>query len=444
MRQKFIKLIHSRWSSLLPIPFWGAVIGIIFFFNTLTLNDASYEMARQRGEVAFTLVQTMRHWNSRHGGVYAPLNEETPENPYLETSEITITSPEGVMLTKINPAYMTRQISNILAGSNLEVRLTSDRLINPDNAADDWETEAMEIVKQTRQAEFVQIEEKRFRYLAPLYIETACLDCHAGYQVGDFRGALSVSFPVEDVLLITNELHHQSRMTHIIAFLALTLTGILAIHGLRRITLTLNQERSQREEIIVERTASLHQEIESRRASQKQLNYIAHHDELTHAKNRRWILKHLEELVALQKTNPTPESDIAILMMDIDHFKQINDQHGHDAGDSVLRHFVRIIQKELRQNDHLGRYGGEEFIILLRGTSTAKAFEIAERLRQTVAIEEFQHADLMIRISTSIGVSFSTATHPIDSSELISRSDQALYQAKREGRNQTKLWPLKA
>ncbi len=406
----------------------------------LTLNDASYEMARQRGEVAFNLVQTMRHWNSLHGGVYAPLTQETPENPYLETSEITITSPEGVMLTKINPAYMTRQISNILAGSNLEVRLTSDRLINPDNEADDWETEAMEIVKQTRQAEFVQIDNERFRYLAPLYVEPSCQECHTGYQVGDFRGALSVSFPVEDVMVMTNELHHQSRITHMIAFIALTLTGILSIYGLRRITITLHQERSKREEIIVERTASLNQEIESRRASQKQLNYLAHHDELTRAKNRRWILKHLEKLLALQKTDPSSESNIALLMLDIDNFKKINDQYGHDAGDNVLQHFVKVIQKELRQNDHLGRYGGEEFIIILRGASKEKSFEIAERLRQAVMFEDFRFDNLTISISTSIGISFSTAAHPVNSSELISRSDQALYQAKRDGRNQTNLW----
>ena len=439
MRITSIKLIQSRWSLLLPVPFWALVVGLIYFHNSNTLRDAGYEMARQRGEVAFNLVQTLRHWNAEHGGVYAPLTDTTPENPYLITPEKTISSPAGVTLTKLNPAYMTRQIAELMQGSDLEIHLTSERLMNPANQPDTWESEALVRLRTETLKEYVEVEGERFRYMAPLYIQPDCLGCHAamGYQLGDFRGGLSVSFPVTYVERLTDRLMAESRRTHLIAFLLLSLTGLLAIFGLQRLFSSLQLERSQRESIIDQRTASLHEEITRRRESQERLRFLAHHDELTGAKNRRWILQQLGELMVKQAETPR---HLAVLMLDIDYFKKVNDNHGHDAGDEVLKGFVETLQHHLRRDDLLGRYGGEEFLILLPDTEQHEALLVAERLRQAVETTTYQSNHQPLHITTSLGIALMGTETRISAEELISRADTALYQAKAEGRNRFVLW----
>lgn len=440
MRERLLKVIHSPWCLLLPLPFWALVVGFLYLKNSSTLQDAGYEMARQRGEVAFHLVQTLRYWNAQHGGVYAPLTESTPENPYLQVPEKTITSPSGLELTKLNPAYMTRQVAELLRGSSLEINLTSDRLMNPKNLPDEWERRALEQLQKQRLKEYVEVVGDHFRYMAPLYMEQGCMACHAhmGYQQGDFRGGLSVTFPVSYVKRLTNDLHRESRLTHLLAFLLLAITGSVTIYGLQRLLKFLQLERSQRESIIEERTASLHQEINRHRESQERLRFLAHHDELTGVANRRRILQELQRLMLLQELHP--DRHLTVLMLDIDHFKRVNDTYGHDAGDTVLKGFVQTLQHELRRDDLLGRYGGEEFLILLPDTEVNQAWQVAERLRRAVAAATYQHDEIKLQITTSLGIALYAITDNISQEELISRADTALYQAKREGRNRCVIW----
>ncbi|SFX19099.1 diguanylate cyclase [Marinospirillum alkaliphilum] len=444
MRERLLKVIHSPWCLLLPLPFWALVVGFLYLQNSSTLQDAGYEMARQRGEVAFHLVQTLRYWNAQHGGVYAPLTETTPENPYLDIPEKTIVSPSGMALTKLNPAYMTRQVAELMRGSSLEINLTSDQLMNPNNQPDAWESQALNRLKNQALSEYVEVVGDRFRYMAPLYMEQGCMACHAhmGYQLGDFRGGLSVSFPVSYVKRLTNDLHRESRQTHLLAFLLLCITGSLAIYGLQRLLKYLQLERSQRESIIEQRTASLHQEINRHRESQERLRFLAHHDELTGVANRRRILQELQRLMLQQELQP--ERHLALLMLDIDHFKRVNDTHGHDVGDTVLKGFVKTLQHELRRDDLLGRYGGEEFLILLPDTQMNQAWQVAERLRLAVEAASYQHDELELKITTSLGIALYAVQDNISQDELINRADTALYQAKREGRNCCVIWQASA
>jgi diguanylate cyclase (GGDEF)-like protein len=121
-------------------------------------------------------------------------------------------------------------------------------------------------------------------------------------------------------------------------------------------------------------------------------------------------------------------------MLDLDHFKQVNDDHGHAAGDVVLRHFAERVQDSLRKTDQAGRLGGEEFAILLFGTDHASATEFAERLRDQVAADEAEHDSVKLRVTVSIGV---TQLWESDAStdETLARADAALYRAKANGRN---------
>jgi diguanylate cyclase (GGDEF)-like protein len=128
------------------------------------------------------------------------------------------------------------------------------------------------------------------------------------------------------------------------------------------------------------------------------------------------------------------ELPVALLFIDLDHFKQINDSYGHLAGDACLHAIVAPIQAELRQSDVIGRYGGEEFIVILSSASAAAAHPIAERIRERVAAIRVEGFGPPIRLTCSIGVAASD-TLGVWGKNLIARADEAVYAAKRSGRN---------
>lgn len=132
----------------------------------------------------------------------------------------------------------------------------------------------------------------------------------------------------------------------------------------------------------------------------------------------------------------------ALLMVDIDHFKRVNDHYGHLAGDHVLRHIVGVLRQRLRASDVLGRYGGEEFMVLLPGTDLHGAAQLAEQLRQAVQAAPCEWQGQRIPFTVSIGVAASadTPADPSRTSEaLLQAADQALYRAKDGGRNRVAL-----
>jgi diguanylate cyclase (GGDEF)-like protein len=123
------------------------------------------------------------------------------------------------------------------------------------------------------------------------------------------------------------------------------------------------------------------------------------------------------------------------LMLDLDHFKQINDTYGHPTGDLVVQEFARRCKRSVREVDLIGRYGGEEILILLPETDPGKALQVAERVREAVEKIPIQIADQELQITVSIGVS-RRDENTIDLETLIARADQAMYIAKYRGRNQ--------
>jgi diguanylate cyclase (GGDEF)-like protein len=124
------------------------------------------------------------------------------------------------------------------------------------------------------------------------------------------------------------------------------------------------------------------------------------------------------------------------MMLDIDHFKRINDRHGHAAGDNVLCEFSRTIREAIRPEDLFGRLGGEEFGLVLPDCSLEETTEIAERLRGCVEkIRLYLDSDEPLRITVSIGIAHDGQGLPAGLDKLLSHADQALYQAKRQGRN---------
>lgn len=158
---------------------------------------------------------------------------------------------------------------------------------------------------------------------------------------------------------------------------------------------------------------------------------LATHDSLTNCFNRRRML----ELLDLESKRAKRGSAMSVCLMDIDHFKAINDGHGHLTGDEVLKQFAGVVQGQLREIDSLARYGGEEFLIVLPQTSLAAAALVAERVRRAVEGGIFSALPAGQHVTISVGVAEHSPSDDI--ARTLSRADAAMYDAKHQGRNRT-------
>ncbi len=164
----------------------------------------------------------------------------------------------------------------------------------------------------------------------------------------------------------------------------------------------------------------------------RRLRILAQTDELTGVANRRSIHAFLDECLHSVSTRG---GELAVVAFDIDHFKRINDRHGHDAGDRALRHVVTVAARALRASDRMGRIGGEEFLVVLPGAGLQVALEVSERARRSLANSTFDDVASGQRITASFGVAVASVT--TNTAEAIGKlADEALYRAKRAGRNQ--------
>ena len=179
----------------------------------------------------------------------------------------------------------------------------------------------------------------------------------------------------------------------------------------------------------------IYRDISQRKRHARELWQLATTDPLTGIPNRRAFFESIEHERARLTRYP---GEAAVLMIDIDHFKQINDTQGHAAGDAMLCHIVRQVRKLLRESDMLARLGGEEFAILLPQASREGALGLAERVRKVLEDTPLNYNDVPIHITASVGVTIMTHT---DSStdKTLSRADHALYEAKNKGRNRVEI-----
>ena len=183
---------------------------------------------------------------------------------------------------------------------------------------------------------------------------------------------------------------------------------------------------------VEERTASLQKALQELSTANRQLAELSRRDSLTGLFNRQVLNEELERMLAQAKRSQQP---IAMLMMDLDHFKKVNDQHGHLVGDACLQHAALRMQQRMRSNDLLVRFGGEEFAAVLCDTDQSGAMDLAEQLRADLASHPCMHQGLSINLSLSIGVYTLIPDAGSDREQLLRHADQALYRAKAAGRN---------
>lgn len=155
-------------------------------------------------------------------------------------------------------------------------------------------------------------------------------------------------------------------------------------------------------------------------------------DGLTEAYNKRYFLEFLDREMARCARYQRP---LSLVMFDLDHFKKINDTHGHLAGDAVLREMVRRLRSRIRKEELLARYGGEEFVVVLPETDHTGAMDFAEQIRRLVERAPFKFEDVLIPLTISVGVTTIIGPSNSDVAQFIRTTDENLYRAKRSGRN---------
>jgi two-component system cell cycle response regulator len=178
------------------------------------------------------------------------------------------------------------------------------------------------------------------------------------------------------------------------------------------------------------------QALESTRADNRRLEELATTDALTRLMNRRALLERLNAEVDRARRF---KSQLSLLMLDLDHFKSVNDRHGHLVGDSILRQTGALLSSAVRTIDVVARYGGEEFVLILPETAVEGAVTFAERLRERVHEHAFEiDAERTIHLTCSVGVATFPTQFVLSTEDLFARADEALYRAKSGGRNQVR------
>ena len=223
-------------------------------------------------------------------------------------------------------------------------------------------------------------------------------------------------------------------VTTSLCLLGLTLYLLTVAEGAygRAIKLHEAQEKlRESERALATANGALQQQLHEIRLLQDQLRQQANHDALTGLYNRHYLNATMAREVERCRRDGQP---VSVLLIDIDHFKQINDSHGHQAGDEALRHLATLLRAHARVADIVCRYGGEEFLLVLPGMPKDVAIDRAEAYRRAFSQASIEHGDVRMHATLSIGVS-STSDHLTTPEALIAHADAALYQAKALGRD---------
>ncbi len=361
------------------------------------------------------LIVTTREWNAGHGGVWIEKRTGSDTNAYLRHLgvEPDTSTVSGQVLTLRNPAAMTREISELISENDeVRFRLTGLEPENPQNTPDEWESEQLKKFAGGDMQAGVTIADdgagygRVYRMMRPLVTDDSCLGCHGvqGYTPGDIRGALSVSIELDD---IDAELR---RNAWGLAILWLVVVGSLGfiMFGL------------------VFRMAARIERGEAK------LKIFATTDELTGLANRRTALERLASELARSGRESRP---VGVIEVDVDRFKNVNDTHGHPAGDAVLAAVATAMSRSVRPYDVIGRIGGEEFLVVAPAVDTDGLLALAERIRAQVEGETVAVRDgTDVRVTVSAGCALSSGDDE-SLEDLLRRADSALYAAKQKGRN---------
>jgi len=393
---------------------WLSLNIFSFFVQAYQTEQFAGDLAANQGKMFFDHIVSMRSWNANHGGVYVPVTDTTPSNPYLKIPNRDITGINGLQLTLINPAYMTRQLSEVERDkSGIQFHITSLNPIRPENKADQWETKALQSFELGNLMAYNKIHKKGvsfYRYMEPLIAEKNCLKCHEqqGYKLGDIRGGISVSIPAELIAINIDKRIQNLMIIH----------GIIC--GIGVILLLLFQLIGQR--------------ISKKLEKSEKKARLADIDPLTNLPNRRYYENFLKKEWRNASRHHYP---LSMIMIDIDFFKPYNDNLGHPQGDECLKQISSILSKFFqRSDDMVARYGGEEFCVIA-ACDAIQVYLLADNIRKEIKNAQIQHPESNVSDVVTISAGVATLIPSINNrpEELLDNADSALYLAKENGRN---------
>lgn len=403
-----------RVTFLVYAALWLLLIGLSLYQQVRDTEQYAQKIASRQAEMFFDHIVLVRNWNVFHGGVYVPITEATPPNPYLNVPERDVETTGGKRLTLIDPAYMTRQMAELnQEKAGIVFHITGFNPLRPESRADLWESQAL-LAFQKGQKSVTEVGTinglSYYRYMAPLQVEQNCVVCHQqqGYKVGETRGGISVSIPSASIDAFVNERLEHLTITH----------AIVVVIGLIVLLLSYLAQ------------ARLNQRLDKAK-SRLQLAYL---DSLTLLPNRRYYDAFVkrEWKRALRHQYP-----ISMIMIDIDFFKLYNDNLGHIEGDHCLRQVARTLKRFFRRpGDLIARYGGEEFCVVA-ACDAEQIMVLAEILRKAVESMRLPHPASKVSefVTISLGVASIIPGDDLAFEQLLHCADQALYDAKASGRN---------
>lgn len=399
--------------------FVGFILVLTLIVATMSISYEIKSIKRQYQLLAvkmagsyFQAMVNLRSWNAQHGGIYLPITEDVQPNPYLKDPLRDIVSLEGTELTKVNPAYMTRLLGEFAKEhSDIQYHITSLKPLNPDNHPDTWEKTALEYFNSGGNEEWIVVTTDKgqyLRYMKPLLIEKSCLGCHGsqGYKLGDIRGGITIEVPYSPFQEAAFKQTSKILLTYLLMIVVIVVT-----------TVTLGRRTIKTEKDLWRYS--------------KQLEHQSRTDDLTGLLNRRRVMECLDECIAEALKRKKP---LSVLMFDLDNFKQVNDRCGHLVGDKVLTKFGLLLNDLAREGDVTGRYGGDEFVMILPDTDLPEAKKIGHRIVTAFisAMSPFNNFH-----NVYLGISFGAADLDINAENeekladiIIHTADKALYAEK--------------
>lgn len=407
-----IKTLPLKSIAIIISTSWTIFILVSAIWNMDQHEKEINAIIQQIGRSSIERDKLYRQWNSMHGGVYVPVTEKIQPNSYL-TPEMAplrdLTISPDLTLTMINPACMTRQVYELAREKNtVSGHITSLNTVNPKNKADAWEEKALNAVEQgaVEYSETIKIGGQEYlRMLLPLRTEKACLKCHAvqGYKEGDLRGGISVSLPLASF-------HDYSGVQHkaiLAAYFAIWATGLLGIF--------LGYVVLARGEAV-------------RKKAEEQIRNLAHFDKLTGLVNRNLFQDRVTQSLTMAKR---VKKKVALLYIDLDRFKPINDTFGHEVGDTVLQEVARRLMASVRKSDTVARIGGDEFVVILQNIQDKhEAAPVARKILSAI-----QHPFMVRGGEHSVGASIGISCFPDDGENmdtLLKKADAAMYRVKNQ------------